>query len=131
MSSIDTIRSLRDLTRLRSAPILPSDTASLLRRELADAMSGFTWFTIGVMAPSAETALNALRALEQSQAWTPLEVVESTTDVGPVFLKANQNGGSVRIRIEHGLGEGILISGHSDDEQRPSTTWGPFPLDFF
>jgi hypothetical protein len=60
-----------------------------------------------------------------------MNVVENTTDDGPVFLKANQKGGSVRIRIEHGLGEGILISGHGDDDSTPSTTWGPLPLNFF
>ena len=73
----------------------------------------------------------ALRALERSQDWETMNVVENTTDDGPVFLKANQKGGSVRIRIEHGLGEGILISGHGDDDSTPSTTWGPLPLNFF
>ena len=60
-----------------------------------------------------------------------MTVVASTEEEGPVFLKANQQGGLIRIRIEHGLGEGILISGHGNDENTPSTTWGPLPLDFF
>jgi len=94
-------------------------------------MSAATWFTVGVMAPSAASALAALRRLEQQQGWEPMDVVESTTDDGPVFLKANQTGGSIRIRIEHGLGEGILISGHGNDASQPSQTWGPLPLDFF
>ena len=81
------------------------------------------------MAPSADQALSSLRSLEASQRWTSLEVVETTTDEGPVFLKANQRGGTVRVRIEQGLGSGILISGHGDDDAQPATTWGPLPLD--
>jgi len=126
-----TISSLSDLARLRGAPELTPDTSDRLRSELHIAMAHASWFTVGVMAPSAAKALEALRALERSQDWETMDVVENTADEGPVFLKANQKGGSVRIRIEHGLGEGILISGHGDDDSIPSTTWGPLPLDFF
>ena len=126
-----TISSLSDLARLRGAPELTPDTSDRLRSELHMAMAQASWFTVGVMAPSTAKALEALRALERSQDWETMNVVENTADEGPVFLKANQKGGSVRIRIEHGLGEGILISGHGDDDSIPSTTWGPLPLDFF
>lgn len=126
-----TISSLSDLARLRGAPELTPGTSDRLRSELRMAMAQASWFTVGVMAPSAAKALEALRALERSQDWETMNVVENTADEGPVFLKANQKGGSVRIRIEHGLGEGILISGHGDDDSIPSTTWGPLPLDFF
>ena len=125
------ISSLSDLARLRGAPELTTETAERLRAELHMAMANASWFTVGVMAPSAAQALEALRSLERSQTWDPMTVVASTEEEGPVFLKANQQGGSIRIRIEHGLGEGILISGHGDDENTPSTTWGPLPLDFF
>jgi len=125
------IRSLNDLARLRDAPQLTPETAEQLRLELSGAMAESSWFTIGIMAPSATTALTALRSLERSQGWPELDVVESTEENGPVFLKANQKGNSVRIRIEHGLGEGILISGHGGDDSQPSTTWGPLPLNFF
>ena len=125
------ISSLSDLARLRGAPELSEDASARLRSELHEAMANASWFTVGVMAPSADSALEALRALERSQDWETMNVVENTTDDGPVFLKANQKGGSVRIRIEHGLGEGILISGHGDDDSTPSTTWGPLPLNFF
>ena len=125
------ISSLSDLARLRGAPELSEDASARLRSELREAMANASWFTVGVMAPSAAKALEALRALERSQDWETMNVVENTADEGPVFLKANQKGGSVRIRIEHGLGEGILISGHGDDDSIPSTTWGPLPLDFF
>ena len=125
------ISSLSDLARLRVAPELSPDASDRLQSELREAMAKASWFTVGVMAPSAASALEALRALERSQDWETMNVVENTTDDGPVFLKANQKGGSVRIRIEHGLGEGILISGHGDDDSTPSTTWGPLPLNFF
>ena len=129
--SANPIRSLNDLARLRDAPQLTPETAEQLRLELSGAMAESSWFTIGIMASSAKTALTALRSLERSQGWSELDVVESTEKSGPVFLKANQKGNSVRIRIEHGLGEGILISGHGDDDSQPSTTWGPLPLNFF
>ena len=125
------ITNLNDLARLRGAPELLPQTKDQLRQELNLAMRNASWFTIGVMAPSMEQALAALRSLEQSQEWEPLEIVDRPNEAGPVFLKANQKGGTIRIRIEHGLGEGMLISGHGDDETSPSTTWGPLPLDFF
>ena len=125
------IQCLNDLSRLREAPTLDQSTTDQLRKELQVALAQSSWFTIGVMAPSADQALSSLRSLEASQQWTSLEVVETTTDEGPVFLKGNQRGGTVRVRIEHGLGSGILISGHGDDDAQPATTWGPLPLDFF
>lgn len=130
MSSLS-IQCLKDLSRLREAPALDQSTTDQLRKELQLALAQSSWFTIGVMAPSADQALSSLRSLEASQRWTSLEVVETTTDEGPVFLKANQRGGTVRVRIEQGLGSGILISGHGDDDAQPATTWGPLPLDFF
>ena len=125
------VNNLADLARLRGAPELLPQTRDQLRSELSQEMATARWFTIGVMAPSSEQALTALRSLEQSQEWEPLELVDSYGEAGPVFLKANQKGGTIRIRIEYGLGEGILISGHGDDDTTPSTTWGPLPLDFF
>ena len=126
-----TVQHLADLARLRGAPELLPQIRNELRGELDQAMPNVSWFTIGVMAPSMEQALTALRSLAQSQQWAPLALVASPEEQGPVVLKANQKGGTIRIRIEHGLGEGILISGHGDDDTTPSTTWGPLPLDFF
>ena len=60
-----------------------------------------------------------------------MSIVETADSPGPVFLKANQKSGEVRIRIEHGLGEGILISSQSSDTKKACFTWGPLPLDFF
>ena len=73
----------------------------------------------------------SLRALETSQGWPPMELVQEAESDGPVFLKANQKEGTVRIRLETGLGEGVLVSGHSADPSRFTPTWGPFPLTFF
>ena len=125
------ISALSDLARLRDAPELSEDASARLRSELREAMANASWFTVGVMAPSAKQALAALRALETSHGWDPMAVVDSTDEDGPVLLKANQRGGSVRIRIEYGLGQGILITGHGDDDSQTSTTWGPLPLNFF
>ena len=125
------IPSLKELGRLRTAPELSDVAQTALLKELANAMANASWFTVGVMAPSADAALASLRRLERYQGWDMMKLIETPEDKGPVFLKANQNGGSIRIRIEHGLGEGILISGHGDDASQPSTTWGPLPLDLF
>ena len=121
---------LRQLCRLRSAPMLSPDEQQVISEELSAQMRLMDWFTVGVMATSADRALKELRALERSLRWEPMDLVDSTQASGPVYLKANQKTGSIRIRIEHGLGEGILISGHSDQD-RPSETWGPLPLGFF
>ena len=121
---------LTQLCRLRSAPMLSSDERQRISEELSAQMRPMDWFTVGVMATSADRALKALRSLEQSLRWEPMDVVDSTEASGPVYLKANQKTGSIRIRIEHGLGEGILISGHSDQDGF-SSTWGPLPLNFF
>ena len=121
---------LTQLCRLRSAPALSSDERQHISEELSVEMRLMDWFTVGVMATSADRALNVLRSLEHSLRWEPMDVVDSTNASGPVYLKANQKTGSIRIRIEHGLGEGILISGHSDQDL-PSNTWGPLPLGFF
>ena len=126
---------LADLDRLREAPTLDNDLADRLRLELANAMAQVDWFTVGVMAPSAREALETIRRLEAQQGWEPMQVLQTTEEPGPVFLKANQISGSIRIRIEHGLGQGILISGHrhqtTDDQAGMVATWGPLPLDFF
>ena len=125
------IKSLADLNRLRTAPELGLAQRQALRQELDQAMQGADWFTVGVMAGSEQQAITSLRALEDSQGWEALDLVQQADADGPVFLKANQKEGTVRVRIETGLGEGVLITGHSSDPAQFSPTWGPFPLDFF
>ena len=125
------IQCLEDFATLRTAPELNDNQRAALRPALDDAMASFDWFTVGIMAPSKENALNALRSLESSLSWEAMTIEAEAEDVGPVFLKANQSNGLIRIRVEHGLGEGILISGHSNIPEQTGMTWGPLPLDFF
>ena len=92
------------------SPALSDELRILLRSELDTALKAFDWFTVGVMAPSTDAALQALRGVETTLQWKEMLVEEPPKDQGPVFLKANQSTGLIRIRIEHGLGEGVLIS---------------------
>jgi len=131
----DGLASLRALCGLRTAPALSAAEAEGLRAELQPLLARCEWFTIGVMAPSAAAAVAALRAAEQAQGWEALELDPAGEALaaieGPVFLKANQNTGRFLVRRESGLGEGILITGHSPAEPDAEDTWGPLPLGFF
>ena len=131
----DGLASLRALCGLRSAPALSPAEAEGLRAELQPLLARCDWFTIGVMAPSASAAVAALRSAEQANGWEALELDPAGEALeaieGPVFLKANQNTGRFLVRRESGLGEGILITGHSPAEPDAEDTWGPLPLGFF
>ena len=122
---------LSDLERLRTAPILSATDKATILPELHQQMILYRWFTTGIMASSADQAVQSLRQLEQHLAWATHELIADQELHGPVYLKANQQTLTARMRIEHGLGEGILISGHGDDNTQLSTTWGPLPLDAF
>ena len=122
---------LTDLSRLRTAPVLNATDKALIVPELQQQMALYRWFTAGIMALTADQAVRSLRQLEQHQDWTAHELISEPELDGPVYLKANQQTLTARLRIEHGLGEGILISGHGNDNTEPSDTWGPLPLDFF
>ena len=122
---------LTDLSRLRTAPVLNTTEKALIVPELLQQMTLYRWFTAGIMASTADQAVRSLRQLEQHQAWKAHELISDPELDGPVYLKANQQTLTARLRIEHGLGEGILISGHGNDITEPSATWGPLPLDFF
>jgi hypothetical protein len=94
------------------------------------------WFTIGVMAPTASEAVEALRRCEQALGWPTLaaedlgaEDLGAAAMKGPVFLKGNQRTGTYRIRQEEGLGKGVLISGQNSEQPELADTWGPLPLD--
>ena len=123
--------SLDDLKLLRSAPMLNQDQMDYLREELYSYMNEADWFTIGIMASSTKQAIRSLRELEKKMDWPEMTIGSHPKENGPVFLKANQNTQDVYIRIEHGLGEGILISCQSNEESRGTSTLGPLPLDFF
>ncbi|EDY38827.1 conserved hypothetical protein [Cyanobium sp. PCC 7001] len=127
--------SLQSLRGLRTAPLLEPEELSGLRGELITRMGDCEWFTVGVMAPTARRAVATLRALEQACGWEALEPDPAQEDLdsrdGPVFLKANQSTGRFRLRLESGLGEGVLITGHSATAPEAEDTWGPLPLQCF
>ncbi len=126
---------LAGLSGLRSAPALDARQRAALRLELEAALARCDWFTLGVMAASAGAAVAALRAAEAALGWTALELDPGCAlpeaIAGPAFLKANQTSGRFLVRPEAGLGEGILITGHSPADPAAEATWGPLPLDFF
>lgn len=138
--------SLAELCGLRTAPELPAAARQALRSELNQRLAACEWFTVGVMAPSASLAVAALRACESALGWDPLQAPGSKTpgpaasgsnaadlaaEGGPVFLKGNQRTGLFLVRLEAGLGSGLLITGHNSVAPEAEDTWGPFPLDFF
>ncbi|MFL0734126.1 MAG: DUF1824 family protein [Prochlorococcus sp.] len=125
------IQSLSDLNKLRSAPKLTINQNKKLLSELQLVMAEAAWFTLGVMAPSSEQALSVLRKIEQNFAWTPMQLVDKPHSKGPVYLKANQNTGKIRIRVQQGLGQGVLISSHKSTPGGAVKTWGPLPLELF
>jgi len=127
--------SLADLRGLRTAPELTPAACEVLRNELLLKLNPCEWFTIGVMAPSAAAAVAALRSVETALGWESLELDpagEALASIeGPVFLKGNQNSGRFLVRRESGLGEGMLITGHSPVDPDAEDTWGPLPLQLF
>ncbi|QCH14198.1 DUF1824 family protein [Synechococcus sp. CB0101] len=127
--------SLDSLRGLRTAPQLDTAAALGLRAALLPRLQRCEWFTVGVMAPSADAAVQALRALEAALGWSAHELDpagEALASIeGPVFLKANQNNGRFLVRRETGLGQGVLITGHSPVDPEAEDTWGPLPLDLF
>jgi len=127
--------SLADLRGLRTAPELNAAACEVLRNELLLKLNPCEWFTIGVMAPSAAAAVAALRSVETALGWESLELDpagEALASIeGPVFLKGNQNSGRFLVRRESGLGEGMLITGHSPVDPDAEDTWGPLPLQLF
>ena len=89
------------------------------------------WLTIGVMSPSVDRGIEAIRRIEKKFKYNKMKCITIPNSDGPIFLKANQKSGEINARIEYGLGEGILISCHNNDTSLIARTIGPFPLDFF
>lgn len=129
------VAALAELRGLRSAPSLSTEQRQALLAELQPHLARCDWFTIGVMAPSGPAALEALRSAEAALGWQPLELDPASARpgdvVGPAFLKGNQNTGRFQLRPETGIGEGLLITGHSPADPNAEDTWGPLPLDVF
>ena len=122
---------LDDFRGLRTAPELNAEQRQSLHAQLRDRLSACEWFTVGVMAASAEQAIAALRQVEASLGWDSLSLGGEPLPEGAVFLKGNQRNGTALVRAESGLGLGILISGHAPCNPDAEDTWGPLPLDMF
>lgn len=128
------IQELADLRGHRSAPPLSHQQRLVLQQELRQRVAACDWFTIGIMASGGESALGCLQSFEQALGWPRLgamDLEEIRAAGGPVFLKGHQRSGQLGFRVEAGLGEGVLLTGHSDTNPEVEDTWGPLPLDFF
>ena len=125
------ITSLNDLRMSRTAPELDSNQEKALKKELFKRMKNADWFTVGIMSPTYQLAINILKEMESQFSWPSMKVASHPDDKGPVFLKANQRTGVFHARIEYGLGEGILLSCQYNEEDKGAETLGPLPLDFF
>ena len=125
------IYKLEDLDKLRSAPRLNKHQSELLFKQVENIIFKADWITIGVMSPSLKQGINAIRKIEINFNYNEMKCINFPISEGPVFLKANQKTGEIHARIEHGLGEGILISSHNHDNSLNARTIGPLPLDFF
>ncbi len=125
------ITSLADLRMNRTAPDIDSNQKQTLKEELYKYMENADWFTVGIMSPNYNLAINILKEMESQFNWPPMKAASNPNDEGPVFLKANQRTGVFHARIEYGLGEGILLSCQYNEEDKSAETLGPLPLDFF
>ena len=125
------INKLVDLNSLRTAPQLSNSQVKKLLEELEENISNADWITLGIMAPYDTKAIEALQSISKKYSSIQFRNLDSLHAEGSVFLKGNQKTGSVFIRSENGLGEGILLTCQYDNEFKESSTFGPFPLDFF
>ena len=122
---------LEDLDKLRSSPKLDKNQSLELLNQLIILINKADWLTIGVMSPSLSKGIKAIRTIEKKFKYKEMKCINIPSSDGPIFLKANQKTNEIHGRIEYGLGEGILISCHHDDNSLIARTTGPFPLDFF
>ena len=127
----DPILTLEDLNKLRTAPLLNKQQSKSLLYQVEYFVYQADWLTIGVMSPTLEKGINAVRKIEKKFKFKEMKLITLPNSNGPIFLKANQKTCQIHSRIEYGLGEGVLISCHNDDNSLSSKTIGPFPLDFF
>ena len=125
------INKLADLNSLRTAPHLSNSQEKKLLVELQTNIYNADWITIGIMAPSDNRAIEALKLISKKYSSIKFGNLNSLHADGSVFLKGNQKTGNVFVRSENGLGEGILITCQYDENAEESNTFGPLPLDFF
>ena len=127
------INKLVDLNSLRSAPLLSNSQIKKLLKELETNIFNADWITIGIMAPSHTKAIESLKSISKKYSSIKFGNLDLNNSDGSVFLKFNQKTGSVFVRSENSLGEGILITCQYDDDDdfKESNTFGPLPLNFF
>ena len=125
------LKSLSDLDHLRTAPVLSPSDIKKLSNELNSRISKADWITVGIMAPNDKQAKKALSSITQKYKNISFNEFDDLKASGNVFLKGNQKTGNVFIRSENGLGEGILLTCQYEEDLCDSSTFGPFPLDFF
>ena len=125
------INKLVDLNRFKSAPILDLSQSRKLSEEIDMKILDSDWLTIGVMAKSDVEAKLALKTIIQKYSFLRFKDFEDLRATGNVFMKGNQKTGEVYVRSEYGLGEGILLTCQYNNPKLNSTTYGPFPLNFF
>ena len=125
------INKLVDLNSLRTAPLLSNRQIKKLLEELETNIFKADWITIGIMASCDTKAIEALQSISKKYSSIKFDNLDSLHADGSVFLKDNQKTGNVFVRPEKNLGEGILITCQYDEDAEESSTFGPFPLDFF
>ena len=125
------INKLVDLNNLRTAPQLSNSQEKKLLEELELNIFNADWITIGIMAPCDKEAIEALKSISRKYTSIKFRDLDSLNADGSVFLKGNQKTGNVYMRSENGVGEGILLTCQYEEESSESSTYGPFPLDFF
>ena len=127
------IHKLVDLNNLRTAPQLSNRQEKKLLEELETNIFNADWITIGIMAPSDNSAIKALQSISKKYSSIKFGNLGSLHADGGVYLKANQKTSNVFVRSENVLGEGILITCQyeQDEDAKESNTFGPLPLDFF
>ena len=125
------IDKLADLNIFRTAPQLSNRQEKKLLKELEANIFTSDWITIGIMAPSDNKAIEALKSISKKYPSIKFANLGTLHADGCVFLKANQKTSNVYVRSENGLGEGILITCQYDEGAKESYTFGPLPLDFF
>ena len=125
------VNKLVDLNNLRTAPQLSNSQVKKLLEEIQENIFKADWITIGIMAPSDNSAIKALQSISKKYSSIKFGNLGYLHADGGVFLKANQKTGNVFVRSENVLGEGILITCQHEEDSEESNTYGPFPLDFF
>ena len=125
------INKLVDLNNLRTAPQLSNIQEKKLLKELEANIFNADWITIGIMAPSDNKAIKALKSISKKYPSIKFGNLGPLHADGGVFLKANQKTSNVFVRADYGLGEGILITCQYDEGAKESNTFGPLPLNYF